>query len=146
VVSTSNSTCGRTTRSWRRSCAPTRSARPSEGGKSCFSIASICTTSRRIPACASTNQGGLIPQDNAFLASFVCANYLSEMCSGSEAGSCLRLIDFCITQDNAFLASFVRAYEKCAALIPASNTEATARMQVSTTSQKFAAVPRRARI
>ena len=34
-------------------------------------------------------------------------------------------------QDNAFLGAFVRAYEKCASLIPASNTEATARMQVS---------------
>jgi len=25
-------------------------------------------------------------------------NYFTEMCSGSEAGSYLRLIDFCITQ------------------------------------------------
>jgi len=25
-------------------------------------------------------------------------NYFTEMCSGSEAGSFLRLIDFCITQ------------------------------------------------
>ena len=28
-------------------------------------------------------------------------NYFTEMCSGSEAGSCLRLIDFCITQLSA---------------------------------------------
>ena len=28
-------------------------------------------------------------------------NYFTEICSGSEAGSYLRLIDFCITQLNA---------------------------------------------
>jgi len=27
-------------------------------------------------------------------------NHFTEMCSGSEAGSYLRLIDFCITQSN----------------------------------------------
>ena len=26
------------------------------------------------------------------------SNYFTEMCSGSEAGSCLRLTDVCITQ------------------------------------------------
>jgi hypothetical protein len=28
-------------------------------------------------------------------------DYLTEMCSGSEAGSCLRRIDFCMTQVQA---------------------------------------------
>ena len=34
----------------------------------------------------------------ASLVSGLVRNYFTEMCSGSEAGSYLRLIDFCITQ------------------------------------------------
>ena len=81
-----------------RSPSPAASASPpvARGSKSSFSIALICTTDRRIQARASANRGHpasppacCLPGQN---------NYFTEMCSGSEAGSYLRLIDFCITQ------------------------------------------------
>jgi len=49
---------------------------------------------------AAAMRGGVGDDSEAplFYTNFEVANYFTEMCSGSEAGSYLRLIDFCITR------------------------------------------------
>jgi len=53
-----------------------------------------------LPAELATFLGGSVPLASHLLweSEAFENNYLTEMCSGSEAGSYLRLIDFCITQ------------------------------------------------
>ena len=48
----------------------------------------LSLTLTRSPLCSTLNPAPWYPQNN----------YFTYMCSGSETGSCLRLIDFCITQ------------------------------------------------